>query len=65
MRISVAILTIFSLHFVQGIHDFNFTQILAQPSLGIFLYRELYYTVHLNIKKQFVNQWRTCLNIVC
>ena len=46
MRISVAILTIFSLHFVQDIHDFNFTQILAQPSLGMFLYRELYYTVH-------------------
>ena len=50
MRISVALLTIFSLHFVLDIKDFNFTQILKRPSLIMFLYREVYYTVHLKKK---------------
>ena len=47
MRISVAIITVFCLHFVQDIQDFNFTQILKRPFLIMFLDTEVYYTVHL------------------
>ena len=55
MRISVAIITICSLYFVQDIQDFNFTQILKRPFLIMFLYTEVYDTVHLKKISSWIN----------
>ena len=54
MRISVAILTIFSLHFAQDIQYFNFTQIQNDLFSLLFLSTEVYYTVHFKNK---ISSW--------